>query len=383
MRLVWIFFLLSVISLTGCGGDDDSSPATTTSSATTSTPATTPVTTSLSPTGQLIATSLHGTTRGMGYFYAKEQGGFEQFTHVAYQDLPCQNCHVKADQCNTCHEKTGDRPANAKCLQCHKRQGAEQMFSADHHLAPKSAGGLEMSCADCHSAKQIHGDGKQYNSLNENPNKANCEQSGCHAKLNRSKPMHLQHNKDLDCAACHVKVTPSCYTCHFTQQDGFAKNIVFQPPITSWKLLVKSKATGKITTGGLQTITSYQGHAFYALSPFFAHTIPEKSGVTCATCHSSPAVEEYREQGTMTLTRWDEAKKSINSMSGVIPVPLDWKSALRMDFLTQDAAGNWVFLKNAADSSHMLFAEPIDVSDIPDLPSEEVSNSEPSSESLE
>lgn len=370
-NLFWITLLLSSVLISSCGGDEESSfSMTNTSSASqvTSQPSTSTSSGSSSLSiEQKLATSLHGSTRGMEYFYAKEQGGFEQFTHVAYKDLPCQNCHVQANQCHTCHEKVGDKPTDEKCLNCHQKQHAEQTLSPDYHMLPVSSGGLGMQCADCHTAEQVHGDGKEYNSLHQDPNKVNCEKAGCHSKLNEDKAMHKQHHHDLDCAACHVRVTPSCYGCHFTQQEGFAGNIVFNPPIANWKLLVKSQSTGKITTGGIQTVTSYQGQAFYTLAPYFAHTIPQKSGLACGDCHESNAVKEYKAKGTMTLVTWDPVNKSLNSLSGIIPIPLDWKTALRMDFLTLDHTDDsqWIYLKNAADGSHMLFADPINVGTMP------------------
>lgn len=36
-----------------------------------------------------LPTSLHGTTAGMRYFYAKENGGMEILTGIPYEDLPC------------------------------------------------------------------------------------------------------------------------------------------------------------------------------------------------------------------------------------------------------------------------------------------------------
>jgi len=63
-------------------------------------------------------------------------------------------------------------PDNAKCLDsCHRRQKFEQQLSPDHHLLAQASGGLEMKCADCHTAKQMHGDGQAYSSLHNNPTK--------------------------------------------------------------------------------------------------------------------------------------------------------------------------------------------------------------------
>ena len=48
-----------------------------------------------------VPNSLHGTTRGMEYWYSQEQNGFEQFTGVPYEDLACGGCHTT---CQSCHE---------------------------------------------------------------------------------------------------------------------------------------------------------------------------------------------------------------------------------------------------------------------------------------
>ena len=309
---------------------------------------------------QVLSSSLHATTAGMKHFYMAEQGGFEQFTHLPYEELTCQSCHVESSDCTTCHEVPGDTPENAKCLDsCHDRQNLEQQISPDLHLADPAEGGLGMKCADCHSAKQIHGDGTSYNSLHENLTKVDCQQSGCHSQVViAGKTMHETHIKDIDCAACHTKVTMTCYSCHF--EDGSA----FQPPISDWKILVKSQKSNKVTTGNIQPLV-YQGNSLLVVAPFFAHTIQKHSDTTCSTCHDSTALQEYEDKGTMTMTTWDETNKTINNMKGVIPIPTDWKTALKMDFIGKDANGEWVYQKSTVDAHQMLFAEPIDVEHMP------------------
>ncbi len=322
-----------------------------------------PVTFSVQSVQKVLSNSLHGTTRGMGHFYAKEQGGFEQFTHIPYEDpnLPCASCHVESTGCTTCHDVPGDSPSNDKCLDsCHKRQAFEQKFNPDVHLQDKAAGGAGLKCADCHSAKQVHGDGTPYNSLHENPNKVDCEQSGCHTNVViAGKTMHETHHEDLDCASCHVKSTLTCYSCHF--EDGSA----FEPPITDWKILVKSVATGKVTTGNVQTMAA-GGNTLFVAAPFFGHTIQkDSSSITCASCHNSDAVREYKEQGTMTLATWHEDSKTLSNMKGVIPIPTDWETALKMPFIAKDASGEWAFMKDTADATQMLYAAPINVKKMP------------------
>lgn len=311
---------------------------------------------------QVMSTSLHGTTRGMGHFYGAEQGGFEQFTHIPYEDLSsCLSCHVEQTSCTTCHENPGDKPGNEKCFDCHGRQRSEHMSNPDIHLTPKADGGLGMRCADCHSAKQVHGDGHEYVSVNDpaHQNKVNCQQSGCHTEITiAGKTMHEQHKDDLDCAACHVKSTTTCYSCHF--EDGSA----FQPPITDWKILVKRKSTGKVTTGNIQTMAA-GGNSFVVVAPYFGHTVQKDSTPTCSSCHDSDAVREYKDNGIMTLATWHDADKTISNIKGVVPIPLDWETALQMPFIAKNADGEWAKVKDSADATQMLFAEPIDVGSLP------------------
>jgi hypothetical protein len=352
-----------MLLISGC---NDSDSKTTTTTVVPATPSQQPATTTTTESTQnqeieqALKTSLHGTTRGMKYFYSATQGGFEQFTNVPYEQLTCKaGCHVEpiaAGDCTVCHQQPGDTPTNQACLNCHRRQGMEQaMVAADHHL---TAG---IKCADCHSAEQIHGDGKEYNSLHEVPQKVNCQQSGCHTTL-ATKTMHSTHEKNVNCAACHVKATPTCYNCHFPSKtpEDFVT-----PPVANWKFLVKSKETGKITSGNIMPLTTPQGHSFFVIAPYFSHTIQKESGTTCSSCHSSDALREYKEKGTITLTNWDETTKKLSNISGVIPVPLDWQTALRMDFLIRDANGQWTHQSKVADSSHMLYADPIDVGNMP------------------
>ncbi|BAP55734.1 hypothetical protein THII_1437 [Thioploca ingrica] len=319
-----------------------------------------PITFTVQSIQEVMTTSLHGTTRGMSHFYGVDQGGLEQFTHLPYDDLTCNSCHVDSTACTSCHAVPGDTPDNAKCLDsCHRRQKFEQQFSPDYHLLAQASGGLEMKCASCHTAKQMHGDGQPYSSLHNNPTKVDCQQSGCHTNLAiAGKTMHETHLQNLECAACHVKMTMTCYSCHFADGSGF------QPPITDWKILVKQASTGKITTGNIQTMVS-AGNSFLVVAPFFGHTVQKNNELTCATCHDSPAVREYKQQGSMTLATWNETDKTIKNLTGVIPIPLDWQTALKVDFVAKDTSGEWTFQKDSIDATQMLFADPINVKKMP------------------
>lgn len=113
----------------------------------------------------LLAHSLHGSSQGMKYFYSAAQGGIEKITDIPYDQLGCKRCHVEssADKCQTCHiREVGDSPPATTCYACHGRQkkGLLGLHEQDVHL---TSGGGKFTCATCHDAEEVHGDGHTYN----------------------------------------------------------------------------------------------------------------------------------------------------------------------------------------------------------------------------
>ena len=165
--------------------------------------------------------SLHFRGEGMRYWYEKDDG-FMKVTGVPYNALGCKNCHVK--NCDTCHavENNGIKAFSTQkakdmqtCLPCHSREKLAMKFdkeanTADVHFA---AG---MQCVDCHDGRDVHGDGKAYDSMRQ-PGvvRARCE--NCHTPDSENAPAfdtaiyeHRRHKKNLDCSACHVQSTMAC-----------------------------------------------------------------------------------------------------------------------------------------------------------------------------
>ncbi|WP_205006687.1 hypothetical protein, partial [Escherichia coli] len=67
------------------------------------------------------------------------------------------------------------------CLKCHKRQKAVlDLIKTEKETDVHFSKG--MKCMDCHTAREIHGDGKEYNSMREKEAKdTRCE--NCHSDL--------------------------------------------------------------------------------------------------------------------------------------------------------------------------------------------------------
>ena len=321
---------------------------------------------------KVFATSLHYTRKGKETFYSAENGGFEKLTGIPIEKLGCKKCHaktkadgtpIKAEEyepdCYDCHKTPGDEVSDEVCLGCHGRQAVEiklgkkmpELFSDVHRKA-----GLK--CVDCHSAEDVHGDGKEYNSMLEGAIKAKCE--NCHELARNA--AHLIHRDKVDCKACHVKTVIACYNCHL---DSLVEAHVKRPyaPLGGFKILMNFD--GKVTSATLMAL-KYENKTFYVVAPFFSHTVTKD--VSCTDCHDSKALKEYDETGKIVLTKWNESSKKLEWKKGVIPLVPDWREAFILDFLEYKADPhtpmkpfdqNWTYLKTGADLTQILYGEPL------------------------
>lgn len=313
----------------------------------------------------MINQSLHNTTAGMGYFYAAHNGGFEKFTGIPYTKLACKNCHVTGKDCRQCHaDGTSNgfsKPTSSTCLdKCHSRQKAEASRNPNPHMTEY---GLE--CADCHHAADVHGDGTIYSSMLDGAVKARCDQDGCHidpAALHGDNNIFARHGEAFHCAACHTKATVSCVNCHFESEvDGVGK--IANTQVHDWKFLMKYKRPGeavaRVYPGNIQSLT-YHDSAFYVIAPFFGHSLSKPD--SCADCHAAPAVKMYNDSGYINLLSWNEENGKMEHVSGVIPVPPDWATAFKIDFVTrEDDTGRWIFQQHGAseNGTQMIIGEPL------------------------
>lgn len=322
---------------------------------------------------ELLETSQHGTTSGMEYWYAQEQGGFERLTGISYGSLGCSGCHVEPSECTTCHEETkafADTPTDDKCLVCHSRQGAERNHGfSDVH---RDAG---MLCADCHGADDVHGDGESESSMLVGSTiSVRCTDSGCHESV-PDNAFHTAHGEGMNCAACHTQSVVNCYNCHFESEVNGDGKIAFGQ-FTNWKLLLRrDRADGSdpmIDVGNFMALT-YEGKAFVSVAPFYAHTIKKKAIDGCGDCHNNKYVQEYEQEGKITIATWNPADSTLVPNikgKGIIPVPPDGVEKFRFAFATLDpdnpenpGARKWIEVVPTETASHMLFALPLE--DVP------------------
>ncbi|NWF51859.1 MAG: hypothetical protein HXY47_02125 [Nitrospirae bacterium] len=264
----------------------------------------------------LFSSSLRYTGNGMAYWYSKTNGGLEILTGIPYSNLDCKNCHVAT--CEACHRTViNGKPVYSKtfarkqdtCLHCHKREAS--VYQIDISLNQKnvhSAKGFE--CMDCHTAREIHGDGIEYKSMKQ-PGAMDTKCENCHEPIS-STISHKVHRDRLDCKACHVRHVISCFNCHFDTLLKEGKRVAI--PLSGWVFLMNYN--GKVTSANMQTFVVAENKTFLMFAPQNSHSIM-KDGRKCDECHATDTVKKVRE-GKLSLT-WFE-NNNLKNVKGVIPV---------------------------------------------------------------
>jgi hypothetical protein len=322
--------------------------------------------------------SIHVRREGKDVFYKASNGGFELLTGVPYADLKCGKCHgpTYADgtpvddasyapgSCADCHAGY-QVPSPGACLKCHSRQNAEiNADNADASYADVHRAG-DMTCTDCHGEAELHADaGTRLSMLDPSPLKPSC--AGCHPTLSATYS-HTDHAATLDCTACHTRTVQTCYNCHFETELATGGGI--KRPIKQLRNCVMlSNRDGKVQATTYMAMT-YDGKAFFTLAPYVSHSIV-REGKQCADCHNNARVQEYNSTGSIQMTTWNAAASppTIVGTTGVVPIPPDWRTALKFDFVdyTGDPATatdptKWIFLKSTPDTTQMLaqYATPL------------------------
>lgn len=261
--------------------------------------------------------SLHASARGMAYWYDKSQGGLETVTGVPYAEVGCNRCHVGS--CDACHKTGSDgsfaySTATARnqelCMSCHAREAVminkidKKANTPDVHVA---AG---MTCMDCHTSREIHGDGKEYTSMKE-PGAMDVKCQGCHESVSESRS-HTIHGDKLDCKACHVRHVVSCNSCHFETMMKEGKRV--SRPVSGWLFLMNYE--GQVTSANMQSFVAPENKTFLMFAPQFSHSVMSE-GAACEDCHATDIVKQVRRK-KVGLSWLEEGQE--RNLKGIIPV---------------------------------------------------------------
>ena len=163
----------------------------------------------------------------------------------------------------------------------------------------------------------------------------------------------------------------SCYNCHFESQvEAGVKRAV--RPIDGFLLLVNRTEDDTVYPATFQSLT-YQGKTFVAYAPYTAHTIT-REGRRCGHCHldrpngDNAAIREYNDSGVIQMATWSAEAGGLTWTRGVIPLPEDFATTVRTDFLNFEGdlsappgSPGWTVLgRDQPHGVQLLYATPLD-----------------------
>lgn len=328
-----------------------------------------------------FSTSLHKTRNGKPTWYNAENGGFETLTNVPVEELGCVECHDANDangdpypanytpDCVDCHAtNSGWTVSQSECLGCHSREAA--IISKNIPDVHRDAS-TPLECFDCHKKEELHGDdGIEHGSMfDPGAIQTDCQQTGCHESVPANSE-HNQHLSNIHCTSCHASTNLTCYNCHFESQvQAHVKRAFTQ--LTNFIILVNREKDGKVHPATFQSL-SYEGNTWIAMGPSVAHTITKDNARTCSDCHANfggniPAITQYNAGNGIKFATWNSSDSTLTALTGVIPLPIDYRYAFNMDFITyngdpNDPPGpskNWSYVKDDVDGFQLLYATPL------------------------
>lgn len=174
--------------------------------------------------------SLHYTNAGMKNgvsprFSEKEKMVFDE----AVFEQSCRSCHAS---CGDCHVQSPivsgvnsgfiaghdfvRKDESKTCALCHGGRVYPE-FTGEYGGRPDIHYRNGMTCLDCHSADQMHGDGVAYSGRRAVEDKPSC--IACHEQTMNESPAaeesHDIHGENVSCTACHTATGyRQCSSCH-------------------------------------------------------------------------------------------------------------------------------------------------------------------------
>jgi len=277
--------------------------------------------------------SLHATNRGIEFIYSKEGGGLEKLTGKTAREVGCLKSKCHATTCDVCHlvETDGKKSYSTdtsrlhnSCIKCH---GDLAKDNPDVHFMKG------MKCMNCHTSKEIHGDGTQHNTYLE-PGYFDVKCEKCHKSIEKTKS-HTVHGNKLDCRTCHSDETETCLNCHVDTRIKTGKDV--QIPLNNMTFLINHD--GKVTLGNMLSYV-YRNKTMITFAKSYSHSI-KKQGRKCKECHNSKIIQAISANNFKMVWWQNDSLKNVN---GVIPVleGYDWN----LVYLNYEN-GKWIPIKNA------------------------------------
>jgi len=154
----------------------------------------------------------------------------------AAREFHCNACHSSCGQCHISRpEAVGGGlleghlfqkkpPMHTVCTACHGSRIEKEYFGKNKGIPPDIHRQKYFKCTKCHTADEMHGDGKDYANRYEVENGPKC--LDCHKDIYQPKAKnpksHWIHKDQVSCQVCHSMPYKNCYSCHVGKdKQGF------------------------------------------------------------------------------------------------------------------------------------------------------------------
>lgn len=152
------------------------------------------------------------------------------------REAHCTSCHSSCGQCHVSRPESVEGglleshlfqrrpPMHTVCTACHGSRIEEEYMGKHKGIPPDVHKRKYFKCTKCHTAAEMHGDGKTYTNRYEVENAPRCE--NCHEAIYAdaavNKEQHRQHKGRASCQVCHSMPYKNCFSCHFGKdKDGY------------------------------------------------------------------------------------------------------------------------------------------------------------------
>ncbi len=284
-------------------------------------------------TEKFLSSSLHFNVNGIREVFEKRMGK-EDAEETACREIfkgRCGACHAT---CGSCHVSLADRkgggllashkflktPPAESCRACHSGI-FEQMQGKGKQLPDVHWEKKRMGCLDCHSGREMHGDGNIYSNSKLSPSPT-CR--GCHLEAEESNVYHQVHFRRLACQVCHAQAVERCYSCHKEGETfrverrvrgiKIGKNYI---PGRSCKYILVAHVP--VSPQTFRDMCGAEPAAFSSMPTWkiaLPHSIRARTerAATCGACHNNPSLfltrndlEDYeREANSAVLVDLEE-----------------------------------------------------------------------------
>ena len=96
------------------------------------------------------------------------------------------------------------------------------------------------------------------------------------------------------------------------------------------------------------------------IAPYYSHSVARKA-VECDDCHGSELLNEYLSTGSIQAVEWNANTRKLEQVTGIIPVPPNYRTSLKFDFVDWDGETRdhqdkpvWTFFKSTTDAFQMI-----------------------------